>query len=159
MPGRNRADACKSENAGRTRSLLKWLDHSSTRYLLVGGLLFVLDFVVYIALARGLGIAPGLAQFVSRGTGAITGFFLHRDFSFSTGGAARKVSTTSQGLGYTLATIGNLLLSPFLVHWTVAALGGRIALGKIAVDVFLVVESYLIIRFLFRAKHSTPDPS
>ncbi|MBW2493134.1 MAG: GtrA family protein [Deltaproteobacteria bacterium] len=126
---------------------------------MVGGLLFVLDFVVYIVLARALGIEPGVAQFVSRGTGAITGFFLHRDFSFSTGGTARKVSTASQGLGYTLATIGNLLLSPFLVHWTVAALGGRIALGKIAVDVFLVVESYLVMRFLFRAKHSSPGSS
>jgi len=137
---------------------VKWLRHSSARYLLVGGLLFVLDFVVYFTLARALRVEPGVAQFVSRSTGAITGFFLHRNFSFSTDGAARSISTANQGVGYTLATIGNLLGSPFLVHWSVAALGGRIALGKLAVDAFLVLETYLVMRFLFRAKHSHPSP-
>lgn len=137
---------------------MKWLRHSSVRYLLAGGFLFVLDFVVYIALARGLGLDPGIAQFVSRSTGAITGFFLHRNFSFSTRGAARSISVASQGVGYTLATIGNLLVSPFLVHWSVEALGGRIALGKLAVDIFLVLETYLVMRFLFRAERTRPSP-
>ena len=100
---------------------------------------------------------PGIAQFVSRGTGAITGFFLHRNFSFSIRGAERSISVASQGVGYTLATIGNLLVSPFLVHWSVETLGGRIALGKLAVDIFLVLETYLVMRFLFRAKRSHPS--
>lgn len=135
---------------------MNWLRHSSVRYVLAGGFLFVLDFAVYFMLARILGIEPGVAQFVSRGTGALVGFFLHRDFSFRTDGAARGISTVSQGAGYTLVTIGNLLGSPFLVHWSVAALGGKIALGKLAVDVFLVVESYVVLRILFRARHPQP---
>jgi hypothetical protein len=39
----------------------------------------------------------------------------------------------------------------------VAALGGRIALGKLAVDVFLVIESYVVLRILFHTRH--PDPA
>jgi putative flippase GtrA len=135
---------------------VKWFRHSSIRYLLAGGFLFALDFSVYFVLARGLGIEPGVAQFVSRGTGAFVGFFVHRDFSFRTEGATHGISTTSQGAGYTLVTIANLLGSPFLVHWSVAALGGRIALGKLAVDVFLVLESYVVLRILFHSRH--PDP-
>jgi putative flippase GtrA len=135
---------------------VKWFRHSSARYVLAGSFLFVLDFVVYFVLAHTLGIEPGVAQFVSRGTGALVGFFVHRDFSFRTEGATHGISTTSQGAGYTLVTIANLLGSPFLVHWSVAALGGRIALGKLAVDVFLVLESYVVLRILFHSRH--PDP-
>lgn len=136
---------------------MKWFRYSSVRYLLAGGFLFFLDFSVYFVLARGLGIEPGVAQFVSRGTGALVGFFVHRDFSFRKEGATHGISTMSQGAGYTLVTLANLLGSPFLVHWSVAALGGRIALGKLAVDVFLVLESYLVLRILFHSRH--PDPS
>jgi putative flippase GtrA len=136
---------------------VKWFRHSSARYVLAGSFLFVLDFVVYFVLAHTLGIEPGVAQFVSRGTGALVGFFVHRDFSFRTDGAARGASRASQGTGYTLVTIGNLLGSPFLVHWSVAALGGQIVLGKLAVDVFLVMVSYVVLRILFRARH--PDPA
>lgn len=135
---------------------MKWFRYSSIRYLLAGGFLFVLDFVVYFVLARILGIEPGIAQFVSRGTGAFVGFFVHRDFSFHKEGTTHGISTASQGAGYTLVTIANLLGSPFLVHWSVAALGGKIALGKLAVDVFLVMESYLVLRILFHSRH--PDP-
>jgi putative flippase GtrA len=124
---------------------------------LAGSFLFVLDFAVYFVLARILGIEPAVAQFVSRGTGAFVGFFVHRDFSFRTDGATRGISTANQGAGYTLVTIGNLLGSPFLVHWSVAALGGKIALGKLAVDVFLVIESYVVLRILFHTRH--PDPA
>ena len=136
---------------------MKWFRHSSVRYILAGSFLFVLDFVVYFVLALILGIEPGVAQFVSRGTGAFVGFFVHRDFSFRMDGATRGVSTASQGAGYILVTIGNLLGSPFLVHWSVAALGGQIVLGKLAVDLFLVVESYVVLRILFRTRH--PDPA
>lgn len=135
---------------------MKWFHYSSIRYLLAGVFLFVLDFAIYFVLARIFGIEPGVAQFVSRGTGALVGFFVHRDFSFRMDGAAHRISTTGQGAGYTLVTIANLLGSPFLVHWSVAALGGRIALGKLAVDVFLVLESYLVLRILFHSRRSDP---
>jgi putative flippase GtrA len=140
---------------------VKLLRHSSARYVLAGGFLFVIDFVVYFALARILGVEPGVAQFVSRGTGATVGFFVHRDFSFRTDGAARSASIASQGSGYTLVTIANLMGSPFLVHWSVSILDGRVALGKLVVDAFLIVESYVALRFLFRSRYpdtASPDP-
>jgi hypothetical protein len=46
--------------------------------------------------------------------------------------------------------------APFLVHWSVEALGGQIALDRLAVDAFLAVESYVALRILFRVRHSDP---
>ncbi len=46
---------------------VKWFRHSSIRYLFAGGFLFAVDCSVSFLLARGLGIEPGIAQFVSRG--------------------------------------------------------------------------------------------
>lgn len=131
---------------------------SGARYAATGGFLFLLDYGLFLALAVLLGVQAGVAQACSRTAGAVTGFFGHKYFSFRVQPAVQAWSNTGQGVGYTVVTVGNLLASPILVHWTVALLGGRVLAGKLMVDAFLLVETYVVLRFVFRHRHRRRSP-
>ncbi len=128
----------------------RWIEGSLFRYLASGGVLFIVDYLVYIVLAKLLGLDVRIAQGASRTSGAVVGFFLHKLYSFRAGEAGQSLSTASQGAAYTLVTLANLVASPFLVHLAVGALGGMILVGKVLVDVVLVAETYVLLRIVFR---------
>jgi len=117
------------------------------RYALVGGLLFGLDLLVFLALVRvGAHVAP--AQLVSRSTGALAGFVLHRAWTFS-GDGRYAHGATGQGAGYVALILANLALSPLLVT-LLARLQPSLVAAKVLAEVVMVVSTFLASRRLFR---------
>ena len=114
------------------------------RYGLVGILLFSIDFLVYTLLIIS-GYEPGLAQFCARGIGAISGYFLHRYFTF------RKSTINTniffrEGPAYLGLVCFNIVISPWLVSYLATATKGPF-LGKITSECFLVAFTFFIMRF------------
>ncbi len=122
------------------------------RYLAVGVALFVLDFAVFVLLHVGLHVEVGVSQAISRTLGAAAGFVAHRKFTFPA--RERAHSLTGQGAGYVVLTIVNLLLAPLLIELLDWLLNGAGVIAKILTDVVMVLETYLVLKFLFRQRRS-----
>jgi len=125
---------------------------SPLRYLLVGGLLFVLDFAVTRTLYVELRQPLELAQWAGRLTGAGVGYWVHRYVTFqATGQLIGKVR-----LRYWLVAAGLWFISPLLLRGATTAIPNNLFLAKIAIECVLVSVSYLLLRhFVFQ---STPKP-
>jgi len=126
-------------------------DSTGLRYLLTGGVLFLLDLGIYVALHLGLGVAVMASQLISRSTGAAAGFIGHKYFSFGANGDRQAMRATSQGLAYVLIMGANILVSPLLVAFMVSLLDGRAVVGKLISDAIIIAETYLLLRLIFRA--------
>lgn len=126
---------CASRGKGAHRSPL--------RYLLVGGLLFVLDFTVTRALYVEWGQPLELAQWAGRIAGAGVGYWVHRYVTFQTSDRL----TGSVRLRYWLVAAGLWFVSPLLLRGATLAIPGNLFLAKIAVECLLVGVSYLLLRY------------
>lgn len=123
--------------------------HQSVRYGLVGGCVFLTDFLVYLAV---LFVAPGAylaGNVAGKAAGAALGFVLHKRFTFSW---RQKDPAHRQLASYAALFAANLLLSSFLL-WLLA---GRIGIGpvvaKLAVDVIVIATSFIVSRaWVYRA--------
>lgn len=139
-----------TERIGTDAGRRVWRAAPFLRYLLVGGGLFVLDFAVFVALHLGLGLRVGWSQAVSRTVGAAAGFVGHRAISFPA--EQRTHSMTQQGAGYLALTIVNMVISPLLVEGLQSVLGGRGLAAKLITDVIMVLETYVLLKYLFRSR-------
>lgn len=135
----------------RARAVIR---HRLVRYLLVGGALFALDAAVFWALVRLGGWDVRAAQLVSRTTGAAAGFLGHRLFTFREPGKAHAHGLASQGTGYLAVTLLNIAVSPFVVQAAVWALPFSLLLAKVAAEVVMVTETFLLLRLVFRQKEA-----
>lgn len=124
------------------------LRRTGPRYLLVGLSLFVLDLSIFLVLVHLAGLPLAVAQVIARTIGAITGFVLHRSWTFD-GEGDHRLSLGAQGGGYLTLTLLNISLSPFVVLAAAAVLPDSMVLVKVAAEGFLAVESFLITRLLF----------
>lgn len=122
---------------------------SFLRYLIVGGLLFAVDLVVFLWLHKLLGVAPWGAQLVARSTGAAVGFIAHRHYTFRDALPVSRFGLGVQSGGYVTVMAGTLLLSPIVLVLTLEALGGRAILAKVSTEAILVGSTYLAFRVLF----------
>ena len=120
------------------------------RYLAVGGLLFLIDLGVVYTLVVGLGIGPGVAQLFGRTTGAVTGFFLHRNFTFRSPTGEYQVGLFGQGSGYILLGIATILISPFVLLAMLAVFDQQLVIAKVFTEVVIVAGNYLVMRLMFR---------
>ncbi|MBN1382513.1 MAG: GtrA family protein [Deltaproteobacteria bacterium] len=125
---------------------------SAFRYLFVGGLLFLLDLSVFLTLAEIFSFDIRLAQAISRTAGAVAGFGGHKYISFRTRSVGSFILGIEQGMSYTLLTIINIFISPFIVQLAVHTVGGSLTIGKVVAEMFIVMETYFLLRFVFRKR-------
>lgn len=117
------------------------------RYLLTGGCLFLIDLTIFLSLKR-LGITTPVAQIISRSIGAAVGFVAHKFFSFGSKERTTSILVT-QGRGYLICTIINLFISPVLITGFEMLIHSSLVLGKVVIELFMVLETYLILRLIF----------
>ena len=130
---------------------------SFLRYLVTGGAVFALDFAVWITCVSVFAWDVRTSQLLSRTVGALAGFFGHKHFSFQQGDDYRPNAVATQGGAYTAGMIFNIIISPFVVYyciWLVRPLPGSLIIGKLLADVLLVIESYVLLRIIFRRRYS-----
>ena len=68
------------------------------RFVLVGGGLFALDLVLFMALVEGIALGVGWAQLVSVSVRTVVGFFVHKWFTFRGDTADTAGATAGQGV-------------------------------------------------------------
>jgi putative flippase GtrA len=123
------------------------------RYLITGGLLFLIDSAVFFALVQLAETQPFAAQAISRLTGAIVGFFGHRHFTFfearSTGAGA-----AAQGVAYTAIGVFMLFLTPIVLHLFLQLVNGSVLAAKVFTELFAVLFGYLALKCVFAAKRT-----
>ncbi|NBD38747.1 MAG: hypothetical protein GVY10_09275 [Verrucomicrobia bacterium] len=124
-------------------------DSRVLRYVAVGGFLFLIDLGVVYTLVVGFGINPGLGQLFGRTTGALTGFFLHRNFTFRSPTGRYRVGMAGQGGGYILLGITTILVSPFILLAMLTITNQRLVIAKFLTEVVIVVGNYLVLRLVF----------
>lgn len=114
------------------------------RYCLVGGIVYLVDVLVFVAILQLAEHGHLVANVVGRFAGAATGFVLHRWFTF--GATERGIS--GQAMGYVVVFFANLALSTALLGVGVDILGLPPVLTRLSVDVFLIVMTFLAFRFV-----------
>jgi putative flippase GtrA len=124
------------------------------RYILTGGMLFLIDLLVFLALVRLGGLEPFFAQPVSRVIGAVVGFFGHRHFTFMQTRRNNRHSGTTQGAAYLLLSISMLVVTPFVLLGFLRVTGDQLVISKLFTDIFAVIFVYLSLRFVFAAKRN-----
>ena len=125
---------CSSQNKVQSRS---------GRYLLVGALLFVLDYavtrVIYVEMQQSLMVA----QWTGRLVGAGVGYWLHGVYTFAVVGQR----TSTARLRYWLVAAMLWLISPLLLKAAMTAAPDSLLLGKVVTEGVLVGASYLLLRY------------
>lgn len=124
--------------AGRDRASRQ----SPIRYLLAGGLLFLIDFAVTRTLYVELRQPLELAQWAGRLAGAGAGYWVHRLFTFQVAG--QLIGRAK--LRYWLVAAGLWVVSPLLLKVAINAIPDNLFLAKIAIECVLVSASYLLLR-------------
>lgn len=120
------------------------------RYLIVGVSLFLLDLTVFLLCVNVFGTGVTFGQVLSRSAGAFAGFFGHKYFSFKAWETKDSVGQlTKRGSGYVFVVIFNIGFSPVVVSVLVSAIPGNLILSKLLAEVFLVVETYILLKIVF----------
>ncbi|MFO8071542.1 MAG: GtrA family protein [Polyangia bacterium] len=130
-------------------------DWSAFRYLVTGGVLFVIDLSIFLGLKR-LETPTPIAQAISRTTGALIGFAGHKLYSFRNR-EWKGSRLAAQGTGYTVLTVANIFISPAVVMGFEWLLPGRLVLVKVLAEVVMVTETYLVLSWLFRARRGAGE--
>lgn len=123
------------------------------RYVLTGGVLFLLDLAVFLALVQLVGWEPALAQPVGRATGAVAGFFGHRYVTFFTIAITPSRHCGARG-GYLVVGAAMLAITPFILLLFLRVNGGELVSAKVLTEIVAVILVYLCLRIVFAAKGS-----
>lgn len=131
--------------------------HSMVRYLLTGGGLFCIDLACFYICFEMLNFSIEVSQVISRSIGAFVGFFGHKFYSFKNSNAPTDgiPNISDQGFGYLMVTVFNILFSPLVVSYCMHVIQDNILLSKIVAEVFLVLETYILLRFIFTPRRSS----
>jgi putative flippase GtrA len=112
------------------------------RFATVGLLTTALDFGLFSALARGLGVPPVPSNLVSYSCGIVTSFVLNRHWTFSTRG---RGGIERHALRFLLSNLAGLALSTLLVGLLAHMLPPLVA--KLISVPIVFVWNYLASRF------------
>jgi len=114
------------------------------KYVVVGGIQFVLDLCLFMAL-KYCGLSVVFSNTASRLLAAILGFYLNKNFTFSISGRASWYMLAK----YWLFWGGMTVLSTALIHVSDLAAGKYLPLAviKFCVEAFLCFVGFLISRF------------
>ena len=128
------------------------LEMHAFRYVLTGAVLFLVDLAIFILCAGILGLDVRIAQVVSRTTGATAGFFGHKFYSFKSNRTGGVPVWAAEGGAYTLITLFNIAISPFVVYTAIALAGGSLVTGKLIAEMVLVTGTYLLLKAVFATR-------
>ncbi len=126
-------------------------NYRTSRYILVGGLLFLVDLGIVYFLVR-MGMNAGWAQLFGRGTGAALGFFMHRFFTFREKGVTWSLSLGAQSAGYLLVTAMTFLSSPFILLACLHLTEGELIYAKLIAEAVMVCMTYIALNMVFRGR-------
>lgn len=125
-----------------TQKARKFLASSTTRYLLVGGLIYFIDIISFVGSVSAFGRNYYLvANIFAKTVAAIVGFFLHKYFTFS---GDQHYDTRWQFMMYIGLFVFNTFLSSILVFLLIDLLQLTAIPSRIAVDVIVTGIAYLI---------------
>lgn len=117
--------------------------HQLVRYGMVGGTVYVSDFAMF---AVTLWAVPGAylwANVAGKSVGALTGFVLHRQFTFSW---KQKDSAARQLISYLMLFAFNLALSSLLIFLLVNQAGANAFAAKLVVDFIVIAIAFVASR-------------
>jgi len=118
------------------------------RYGLVGGIVYGADLLSFTAVFYFFPAHYLLANVGAKIIGALTGFILHRSFTFrgdQAHGASRQL------VSYLLLLGANILLANMLLYAAVQYLGVPELVAKVATDIVVIAVSFIISRvFIFK---------
>ncbi len=121
------------------------LKHSFVRYVLVGGVAFVIEYASFYALFIGLGMMLVVANALSFCLGLLTAFLLNRAWVFGTHDYSKK-AVHQFGFYITLAGI-NLLLTLAIVA-VLKRLGVEPTIGKLLAMVITSSWNFILLKLL-----------
>jgi putative flippase GtrA len=118
------------------------------RYLVVGGLTYVVDLAVFLAVHAWREDAYLAANVAGRLAGALAGFVMHKLWTFED---RRAQGTGRQAVLYAAVLGGNIAASSALMFTAVDVLGADARLARVVVDVLIVGSTFWLSRRIFRA--------
>ncbi len=120
------------------------------RYVLVGGVGFLINLGLFMALVRLLGLDLRIAEVISRSTGGVFTFLGHRAWTFRAGAAGHRHSAGAQGGQYLVLNLVNLAIAPWVVWGCAWLLDGLLVLAKLLAEAIMLLETYLLTALIFR---------
>ncbi|ALO36433.1 hypothetical protein CMT41_18055 [Colwellia sp. MT41] len=118
------------------------------RYLISGGGVFILDFSVFLLLFEWFEFSAAMANIISKGIGASTGYVLHSYYTFSW---KKNKNTKRAAFDYALLTLTNVIISTLLLFLLIDIQHWSPVTWKILVDIFVILVAFFVARyFIFR---------
>ena len=125
------------------------LSAQAIRYLIAGGLVFAFDFGVFTGLLLINAHWLFAANIIGKIAGALSGFFLHRHFTFSW---QKRQSVVTQFISYGAVLLLNLIISSGLVYLFVISMNIEAIIGRLLSDIVTIVLTFLLSRNLVFSK-------
>ena len=135
------------------RDIFSLLNSTFSRFLLIGGLLFLVDFSIVLTLVLQMNLHPALAQLIGRSCGAVFGYFLHQWFTFpiSEVNTDRRFSSGWGRTGYIAITVVSITVSPAVLMFFLSIFSGWLAVAKVLTDSSMIVLTFLAMKNLFHS--------
>lgn len=115
------------------------------RYLVTGGVAWVVDVLVFTICLTGLGVV--LAQLCARLTGAAVAFIGHKVFVFGERRASRSI-VLRQAVGYAALWVFSYAISTFALILLIEQAGVPALLSKALVELGVVTINYFVMKLL-----------
>ncbi len=119
------------------------------KYLISGGVLFLLDLATVMALVEFVSMSAPAAQPFGRTVGAVSGYFVHKWFTFGTGRRAHAPMSRSETVGYLMIFGFTLIVSPGILYLALELTTGYLVAAKVLTEVVLVITNFIAMRALF----------
>lgn len=117
--------------------------HQLVRYGIVGGTVYVSDFAVFAGILWAVPGAYLWANVAGKSVGALVGFVLHRQFTFSW---QHKDNAARQLVSYLMLFAFNLALSSLLIFLLVDKAGANAFAAKLFVDIIVIGIAFVASR-------------
>lgn len=134
----------------RRRQVMDLFRHSAVRYLIVGGLSFIVDFGLLVLLHQVFGWAVGVATATAFLSSLVFNFAVQRKFSFESGHKTH-VSMIRYGLLVIANTLASVVVVELLTPTVLGYMGGKI----ISTGAMTVWNYFLYRHWVFGTSPST----
>jgi len=131
------------------RILNYFLNIQLVRYLINGGFLFIIDFIIFYFFYKIIGIPVHFCQTISRGGSASVGFFTHKYFVFKNRDSS-LLKFSLQGILFIALLFFNVFFSSFVVYILYYIIRIKnIVILKVLTEIIVVIESYIFLNLIF----------
>lgn len=130
------------------------LNHKLLRYIVVGGLSFMFEYTVFIAVVYGFGFEAEVGQAVSYISTLIVNFLLLRSWAFK---SKDEDKIRRHLVKYCLLVVFNLPATTLLIGW-LTAIGLAAIIAKIVIVALTTVWNYIVYdKMIFKQSLSPED--